>query len=162
MNEQLLAEHNQRKELSKRLIDLLEKDRKNVAMELHDQIGQTLTSLKICLELVRNVKNNRAELEAGIRDAKNKASQAIRELKNIFHGLRPAMLDTLGLIPALRELFNDIGNQTDIEIRFFYSKNVPKHFDKKQEIALYRIAQEALNNIVKHAKAKEVFVNLIL
>ncbi|QTA93113.1 response regulator [Desulfonema magnum] len=162
MNEQLLAEHYQRKELSKRLIDLLEKDRKNVAMELHDQIGQTLTSLKICLELVRNVKNNRTELEAGIKNAKNKASQAIRELKNIFHGLRPAMLDTLGLVPALRELFNEIENQTEIEIRFFYSKNFPKHFDKKQEIALYRIAQEALNNAVKYAKAKEVFVNLIL
>jgi len=159
-NSQLLSEHSQRKELSKQLIDLLEKDRQHTAMELHDQIGQTLASLKMCLENALGQLDNPAGLKSEINIATSKAVQAIRELKQVSHGLRPVMLDTLGLIPALRNLFADIGQQSDIKISFFCI-NIPERFEKDREIAVYRIIQEALNNAVKYARTKKIFVNLV-
>ncbi len=161
MNHQLMRAHRQRKSLSKKIIGLLEKDRQNVAMELHDQVGQTLTSLKMSLEMVRHqLKDGDSDLKDRINAAKLKASQAIKDLKNISHGLRPAMLDTLGLESSLRELFNEIEGESGIKIQFF-SRDIPRHFCKEKEIALYRIAQEALNNAIKHAQAGKIFVNLV-
>ena len=100
------------------------------------------------------------ELGAMIKAAEKRTIQAIREIKNISHGLMPGMLDALGLLPSLRELFNEIQEHRGIKINFF-NKNVPKRFDQAKELAIYRIVQEALTNIVKHAKANNVFVNLL-
>jgi len=160
-NEELSREHNQRKILSKRLIDLLEKDRHEIAMELHDHIGQILTSLKLNLEVVDDLlKPVDTELEFHIKAAKEKAIYAIKEIKNVSHGLRPGMLDALGLVSSLEELFSEIQKSSDMQIKFF-TQNVPKRFTPEKELAIYRIVQEALNNIVKYAKAKYVFVNLV-
>ena len=158
---ELIKEHSQRKILSKRLIDLLEKDRHDVAMELHDSIGQILTSLKLNLEMIDyRFKHIDTELGAMIKVAEKRTIQAIRDIKNISHGLMPGILDSLGLSPSLRELFNEAKEHTDIKINFF-KRNVPKRFDQAKELAVYRIVQEALTNIVKHAQAKNVFVNLL-
>jgi len=160
-SEKLQKEHDQRKSLSKRLIDLLEKDRRQIAMELHDNIGQTLISLKMNLEMIHGkLKPGHTELEAQITAAQERAIQSIKDVKSVSQGLRPSMIDALGLIPSLRELFNMIQQQTDIEIHFF-SQRIPKQFEGEKELAIYRIAQEALNNIIRHAQAKNVFVNLI-
>jgi PAS domain S-box-containing protein len=160
-NERLLREQKQRKMLSKRLIDLLEKDRRQIAMELHDHIGQLLASLKMDIELIHNkLKPEHEELGVRITAAQERTTQAIKDVKNISRGLRPGILDALGLIPSLRGLFNEIQRQTDIEIHFF-SRNVPKRFAPEKELVIFRIAQEGMSNIVKHAKAKKVFVNLV-
>ena len=160
-NEELLKAHDQRKILSKSLIELLEKDRRQIAMELHDHIGQTLTSLKMNLEMIhRKLKSGHTELGAQITTAQERTIQAIKDVRNVSHGLRPAMIDALGVVSALRELFNEIQQQTDIEVHFF-SQGTPKRFAEAKELAIYRIAQEALNNIIRHARAKNVFVNLV-
>jgi len=160
-NKNLLKEHNQRKLLSKRLIDLLEKDRHDIAMELHDHIGQVLTSLKINLEMIGSqLKPTKTELASQIKAAEQKAIQTLKDIKNISHGLMPGTLDALGLLPSLRGLFDEVQEYRDIKINFF-NKNVPKRFDQEKELAIYRIVQEALTNVVKHAKAKNVFVNLL-
>ena len=159
--ENLLEEYNQRKILSKRLIDLLEKDRHEIAMELHDNIGQILTSLKIYLELIDDkLKPIDAGLGSFTKAAIKRANQAINDLNNIAHGLMPGILDALGLVPSLRSLLNEFRELTDIKIDFF-NRNVQKRFDKEKELAIYRIVQEALNNIVKHAEAKNVYVSLL-
>jgi len=159
--EELWKEYNQKKILSKMLIDLVEKCRHDIAMELHENIGQILTSLKINLEIIDNkLKSTDTELGAMIKVAENSASQAIKGIKNISHGLMPGILDVLGLLPSLQELFNEFIDHTDIKIDFF-NRNVPKRFDKEKELAIYRIVQEALNNITKHAKAKNVYVSLL-
>ena len=159
--EELLEESNQRKILSKRLIDLLEKDRHEIAMELHDHIGQILTSLKIDIEVIESMfKPTDAEPGSHIKAAKKKVISAIKDIRNISHGLMPGVLNALGLVPSLEGLFSEIQENTGIQIEFFY-RNVLKRFDPEKELAIYRIAQEALNNIVKHARAKNVFVSLV-
>ncbi|MBT3368216.1 MAG: response regulator [Nitrospina sp.] len=160
-NEELSWAQNQRKILSERLIGLLENDRRVVSRELHDHIGQVLTSLKMDIEMIHGkLKPEHGELETRITAAQEKTIQAIRDVKNISRGLRPAMLDALGLLPSLRELFNEIQHQTDMEVHFF-SRNIPKRIAPEKALAIYRIAQEALTNIIRHAQAKNVFVNLI-
>ncbi|MGA9177575.1 MAG: sensor histidine kinase, partial [Desulfobacterales bacterium] len=156
-----LEESNQRKILSKRLIDLLEKDRHDIAMELHDNIGQILTSLKINLEILDDkLKPMDTELGSLIKVAEKRASQAITVIKNIAHGLMPHIINALGLVSSLRTLLDEFREHTDIKIKFF-NRNVPKRFDQEKELAIYRIVQEALNNIIKHAKAKNVYVSLL-
>ncbi|MBI9082057.1 MAG: PAS domain S-box protein [Desulfobacterales bacterium] len=153
--------HNQRKFLSKRLIDLLEKNRHQIAMELHDHIGQTLTSCKINLEMIHDrIGAQSPDLGAQVENAKGKVIQAMKDIKEISHGLKPAMLDALGLIPSLRYLFNEIRQDSGIDIRFF-SQGLPERFDRGKELAIFRITQEALHNIQKHATAQNIFVNLV-
>ena len=159
--ENLLEEHNQRKILSKRLIDLLEKDRHYIAMELHDNIGQILISLKIYLEIIDyKLESTDTELRSLIKDARKRAKQAIEDLEIIAHGLMPSILDALGLVSSLHTLFDEFREHTDIKIDFF-TRNIRKRFDQEKELAIYRIVQEALNNIIKHAEAKNVYVNLL-
>ena len=153
--------YNHRKILSKRLIDLLEKNRHQIAMELHDHIGQTLTSCKINLEMIHDrIGAQSPEVGAQVENAKGKVIQVMKDIKKISHGLKPAMLDALGLIPSLRYLFNEIRKDSGIDITFF-SQKIPKRFDSGKELAIFRITQEALNNIQKHATAQNIFVNLV-
>ncbi len=160
-NDELVKESFQRKLLSKKLVDLLENDRRQIAMELHDHIGQTLTSLKIGLEIaLKKLEPGHTEMQDQIISAQERTVQALKDIKDISRGLRPAMLDAMGLEPSLRELFSDIQIKTDIQILFF-NRNVPKRFDHEKELALYRIAPESLTNIIKHANAKNIFVNLL-
>jgi PAS domain S-box-containing protein len=160
-NEKLSRAHKQRKILSKRLIDILEKDRRQIAMELHDHIGQTLASLKMDIEMIHSqLKSEDPELGARIKAVQERTVQAIKDVKDISRGLRPGILDALGLVPSLRELFSEIKRQTDIEIKFF-SRGIPERFAPDKEVAIYRIAQEALTNIIRNANAKNVFVNLV-
>lgn len=161
LNEKLRKEHKQRELLSRRIINLLENDRHQTAMELHDHVGQILTTMKMDLEIVQDKLDvSFTELRERISNAKEKASQAISDLKNIAYGLKPEMLYNLGLVPSLRALFDDMKRNTDLEISFF-TLDLPEKMDKEKELAIYRIAQESLTNIVKHARAKNVFVNLV-
>ena len=161
-NRELMKQHEQRKMLSKRLIDLLEKDREQVAMELHDHIGQVLTSLKINLEIIQGqMETGNSNLALRIKEARQRAVQAMRDIKQISRGLKPSVLDTLGLVSSLRELLNDFETNTGIEIKFF-THEIPARLEKEKELAIYRITQEALNNIVKHTDASKVFISLVV
>ena len=160
-NKQLLGEHNQRKILSRRLIDLLEKERSRIGMELHDHIGQTITSIKMNLEMIYNqIESTGSGLESQLKAAKEKTIQAIKDLRRVSYGLTPGTLDTLGLVPSLHELLYQIETDTNMKIHFF-RRNLPEQFGYEKDLAIYRIVQEALNNIVKYARAEKVFINLI-
>ena len=160
-NKELLKEHSKRKLLSKRLIGLIEKDRHRLAMELHDHIGQMLTTLKLQLEAIQGKhKEMDVSIEARIKRAEKIAIQAMKDIRVIAYGLAPTMLDSLGLIPSLRSLFDEIKKHADIEVHFFTQK-MPKKFDKEYELAIFRVVQEAISNIVKHAQAKNAFINLL-
>jgi two-component system sensor histidine kinase NreB len=148
--------------LSKKLLQLQEWDRQQLSMELHDQIGQTLTTIKMDTELVsHSISPSDLELKNKITYIANELAQAIREVKNICHRLRPSTLDNIGLLPSLTILIEEIEERGDLEIQF-YTKDIPPHFNPDVEIAIYRIVQEGLTNILKYADAKHIFINLVL
>ena len=146
--------------LSGKLISLLEEERRRVARELHDEIGQTLTSLKIHLEVAMQKVALDEQLHSYLKNAEEKAAQAIREVKNISQGLRPSMLDNLGLIPSMRDLVSQVQQHKNIRTKFYHNE-IDEINDKGMELALYRITQESLNNIVKYAYASNIFVTLL-
>lgn len=156
---QIIEHSRRRKYLSKRLVELLEQDRRDVAMALHDQIGQVLTTLKMNLELLRG-RVSQEETRAIIESAIEKASQAMSFSRNISQELRPAMLDTLGLVPSIENLIAQVKDSSGLAITFFH-KGISGKLKNEKELALYRILQEALTNIMKHASARAVHVTLI-
>ena len=160
-NEELFQDSKERKRLSRTLIHLLESDRHKISMELHDHVGQMLTSLKMDLERAKKHEKATVDfLKDQIQAAVDKTMQCLRDIKDISSGLRPSTLDSLGLVPSFRALLDEIKEANDIKVHFF-SKNVPTRLDSEKALTLYRIVQEAMANILTHARAKKVFVNLV-
>jgi PAS domain S-box-containing protein len=153
----ILAESKRRRFLSGRLVEALERDRRDVAMYLHDQIGQMLATLRMDLERAR--KKTGGTLKEKSSEAEDKVVNIINYVKEVSRKLRPDILDTLGLIPAVRSLIENFRDDTSLPIHF-YCKEPSQKIDPDTSLALYRITQEALNNVNKHAQATEVFVNL--
>ncbi|MFH1673400.1 MAG: MASE3 domain-containing protein [Pseudomonadota bacterium] len=148
--------------LSAKLLRRQERDRQKLAMELHDQLGQMLTIIKMDVEMATQlVLPPNETLQQKMDRVKSAMSQAIREVKDICHRLRPSMLDTMGLVPSLRTLIDEIKNRGNMQCEL-YTSNTPPSFSPNIDIAIYRIAQESLTNIVKYAQAKNVFINLIV
>ncbi len=160
-NLELLLEGRKRRYLSEKLINLLERDRKRISMDLHDQVGQDLTTLKMDLEmLLSKLGPNEKAWGGKINAMRNKAVKAIRDIKEISSGLRPSVLDHLGLVPALKELCDTMNEQADVHIDFFCPSKTCD-LDSAIEVAIYRIVQEGLTNMVKHSRARKGFVTLI-
>ncbi|MGD8387256.1 MAG: PAS domain-containing sensor histidine kinase [Desulfobacteraceae bacterium] len=163
-NDTMHGEHKKRKRLSRKLITTLEQSQQRLAMELHDQVGQELTTLKMDLELALKSPCQNFPDRLPCRDrmasARDKAAKTIQSIRAICSGLRPTVLEDLGLVSAISGLCEQIQAHSAIRIRFF-TKNIPEHMDEEKALAVYRIAQEALTNIVRHSKANEAFVSLI-
>ncbi|SLN13154.1 Signal transduction histidine-protein kinase/phosphatase DegS [Pseudoruegeria aquimaris] len=148
------------KELTQRIFDTQEEERGRVARELHDSISQILVGVRYALELTRRrlaSGDDRAaeNLDKGI----DHLNGAIQEVRRISRDLRPGVLDDLGLGPALQSLTEEFskrtGIQTELETVVFRNR-----LDQEAKIALYRIAQEALTNIERHAEATQVSIKL--
>jgi PAS domain S-box-containing protein len=151
----------ERKAMSGMLIHLLETEKERIAEELHDHIGQALVSLKMGLEAMSGEENATVhKLKEGIKSAEEKAAQIMKDLRSTTYGLKPVGLDISGLIRSLNSLFEEVRLSSGPTIRFF-THDVPEHFDSTKAIALFRIAQEAILNVIKHAHASEVHVNLV-
>ncbi len=145
------------KELTQRIIDTQEEERGRVARELHDGISQMLVGVRYALELTRRKSGtgDHAGLDKGI----DGLSQTVQEVRRISRDLRPGVLDDLGLGPALQALTDDFRSRTGIATAF-ETVVFRNRLDQDARIALYRIAQEALTNIERHAQATEVHMSL--
>jgi len=159
MRERRLAD-GKLKDLTQRVIDTQEEERGRVARELHDSISQILVGVRYALELARRrllLNDTRAgeSLDKGIASL----SGAIQEVRRISRDLRPGVLDDLGLGPALKTLTDDFRTRTGIEVQF-ETVVFRNRLDQEAKIALYRIAQEALTNIERHAKASKVTLSI--
>ncbi len=160
-NRNLKRAFEKRKALSTRLIELLEKDRRQIAMELHDHMGQSIIALRTGFNtIIGQLKKAAPSLVALVESVEEKTVRELMELKNISYKLRPNMLDHLGLVPSIRTLISDFETASDFQVQFF-DKDVPREIEPAVALALYRIVQEALINIAKHARASEVFISLI-
>jgi two-component system, NarL family, sensor kinase len=132
------------------MVELQELDRRRVAADIHDGISQRLVSAAYHLDAAR-ARAVEPESRREIESAEALVSDALAEAKHSITGLRPVVLDDLGLNPALRSLASSLGGDLEVETDL-RECDVPPHV----ETALYRIAQEALQNVVKHARARRV------
>jgi signal transduction histidine kinase len=148
-------------QLSNQIFQAQEAERGRIARELHDGIGQILTGIKMNLEsTARTLPDGSLQDRPQLTDAINLTARAIGDLRNISLDLRPSMLDDLGLSPTLNWLCAEVGRRHGLEVRCsieVHDESIPD----PTETAVYRIVQEALGNIVKHAKATEARVDIM-
>jgi PAS domain S-box-containing protein len=143
--------------LSDRLIEVQEIERRKIAADLHDEIGGSLTGLKLFLESSKNA--DPATLCRRIEQATAIVQDTIAEVRQMSMDLRPTILDHSGLIPALEWYFKRYTSQTNIHINFRADKHL-KRFKPEIEVTLYRIIQEALTNIARHARVDRAGVSV--
>ncbi len=147
------------KQLTQRIIDTQEEERGRVARELHDGISQMLVGVRYALELTKRKLAGDTTTQGMLDKGIDGLGSTIQEVRRISRDLRPGVLDDLGLGPALQALTDDFsartGITTDFETVVFRNR-----LDQEARIALYRIAQEALTNIERHAQATQVEMSL--
>jgi PAS domain S-box-containing protein len=148
--------------LSRKVLMAQEEERSRVSRDLHDELGQILTALHLELDIL---KKELAELQAPASDTFANAlamvEKAADELRHVCRGLRPPMLDDLGLEPALLALVDEFRERTNIKIEFSYNiKDENTALPLEVALCIYRIVQESLNNINRHANATEVRISL--
>ncbi|MEN8614847.1 MASE3 domain-containing protein [Dehalogenimonas sp. THU2] len=144
--------------LSSRLLNIQEEERRNIARELHDQTGQSLTVLKLMLGRADRVAPD--EMKPLLKDISGMTAEIIKQVRTLSLSLRPGVLDDLGLVAAMEWLFKQLHSQAGLSVHFEH--DAPDRFSPEISIAVYRITQESLTNIMRHAGAKEAAVTLTL
>jgi two-component system, NarL family, sensor histidine kinase UhpB len=156
-NEMLDRLEAERYESGRRALRAQEAERLRVAHGLHDEVGQVLTGVLLQLDSLRS--SDDATRAREIEETKQSVRQALEEVRRIARELRPEMLEHLGLVSALTELSRKFANQSGIRVDRRFAEELPPLSDEA-EIAVYRVAQESLTNVARHADAKRVEVTL--
>ena len=155
MHEHRIADNNL-KELAHKTVMFQEDEKKHLARELHDGINQLLVSSRCHLELLGNKLQNE-DLKAHLNKSQHSLMRAIEEVRHISHQLRPSSLDDIGLEAALSSLLLDFQAHSGIEVETLFTTQ-PGKLKSEAATTLYRVVQESLNNIEKHAQATKVTV----
>jgi PAS domain S-box-containing protein len=158
--EQVKAANTQLQSVSRRLVEIRESERRSLARELHDEVGQLLTGLKFSLESVRRVLPE-GEEEA-LEDAQAITDQLVTKVREMSLNLRPSMLDDMGLFTTLTWHFERYSSTTGIKVRFSNENLKNQRFSSEIETAVFRIAQEALTNVARYAGVREVIVSVVV
>jgi signal transduction histidine kinase len=157
--ETVRAGREQLRALSRRLLTAQEEERRRLAVELHDELGQVLTAVKISLgSLARE--SGASAAPAHLNDATASVDRAMERVRDLALDLRPSLLDDLGLGAAIRSHADKFARTTQIETRL--SIDAVPRLPPDLETACFRVAQEALTNVARHARARNVWVDLHL
>lgn len=151
--EEVSAGHRQMQALSQRLVEAQESERRNIAGELHDEIGQMLTGLKLLLDTMDPLFSH--DVAHRVEQAQAMVNDLIASVRKLSLDLHPAMLDDLGLHPALLWLYERYSLQTGIQVAFDHH-GLDQRFLPEVEMAAFRIVQEALTNVARHAHVNQV------
>ena len=143
--------------LSRRLFHLQEEERRHLARELHDEVGQALTAAKINLQAA--MKESDGAKSKRIDETTAILEQLLGQVRQISLDLRPSTLDDLGLVPALRSLLDQQGRRASVAVHLS-AKNMPENLDPEIQTTCFRITQEAITNAVRHANATRIDVDL--
>ena len=156
--EEALRESKQRMVLlSHRLLEVQEAERRHVARELHDEIGQCLTGFKLGLETALRLEARAAK--STLLSLIDQADSLISKSRELSLDLRPAMLDDMGLLPALLFHFERFTERFGVRVRFEHG-GIERRFHPCLETAVFRIVQEALTNVARHSRAEEAMVTI--
>ena len=147
-----------RRETLRRVVEAQERERRRIARELHDDTGQALTSVLIGLRLAEE-SDDLESARTTLHDLRETVTVAIRDLRSLAVELRPTALDDFGLEPALERLVDTFGRRTGLVIDLHVS-GIELRLGEELETALYRVVQEGLTNIAKHAGATQVTVSV--
>jgi two-component system sensor histidine kinase UhpB len=155
-NDMLDRLEGERRESARRALAAQEGERRRIARELHDEIGQVLTGMVLHSETL--ARRAPGELRSGIEQLREAARSGAVEVRQIARRLRPEALDELGLQSALLALCNEVSDSAGIEIARVLERDLP--LNTEQELVIYRVAQESITNVVRHADAKRLDLTL--
>jgi signal transduction histidine kinase len=142
-----------------RVVTAQELERRRLARELHDETGQALTSILLGLRGLEDVRDE-AALRTAVSEVRELVRSTLQDVRRLAVELRPKALDDFGLVAALERLTENFAEQTGMAIEFVPNLHGDGRFPPEVETALYRLVQESLTNIVKHARAKSVSIVL--
>jgi len=159
--EQVRAGRERLQFLSRRLVEIQETERRYIARELHDQAGQSLSSLLLGLGQLEKDSNKLVDTRAQVKNLKQLTNDILEDLHRLAVNLRPASLDHLGLVPALDQFIKSFAEGSRLQIHFkSIGLREADRLPADVETTLYRIVQESLTNILRHAKASHADVIL--
>jgi PAS domain S-box-containing protein len=154
------------RDLSRRLINVQERERRHIAQELHDELGQILTATKINIDLARRKFSQMAletdaltRLQSRLDEASDLTDRVLTSVRTMTVELRPTLLDDMGIVPTLRWYVGRFADRTGIRVQLKVPE-LPARLVPEIETAIYRGVQEALTNVARHAHADEVYVRL--
>jgi signal transduction histidine kinase len=156
---EVLAKHEQLQRLTRQMTVIQEDERRRLSRELHDEANQSLMALMISIQLVRDeMDDTQRAVHQRLTEALELTSATMERLRGLAHNLRPPALDTLGLDEALEAMSMTYARQSHLAINVVTT--TPPPLTEEANICLYRFAQEALTNIVRHAQAHHVWLTL--
>ncbi|MEP6954580.1 MAG: histidine kinase [Solirubrobacteraceae bacterium] len=156
-NEMLDRLETERRESGMRALSEREGERRRVAAELHDQIGQSLTALG--LQVDRVALRAPEDLRPEVLEVRDGLLSSVEDVRRLARGLRPEALDALGLVPALTNLSERMTRRTGIEVRRLLDRELPP-VGPDAEVVIYRVAQESMTNAMRHARPETIELSL--
>jgi len=144
--------------LSNQVLHAQEEERKRISRELHDEVGQALTAVSVMLATLKSkAVGGPPQLNEKLADTQKLLQESMETVHSFAREMRPTILDELGLLPALRSCLKAFGERTGLVVRF-RANPVAEHLTSEQKTVLFRVAQESLTNVAKHAEASRVEV----
>ncbi len=159
-NKKILKEQERRKYLSKKLVEILERERQAIAESLHNDVGQILAKLNMDLDDVIDSGEHSPIKADALVMIQSSVMKSMDHVSWLSGSLRPHILENLGLVPAIRNMLNKIKKNSKIGFHL-HTEGFFLQIDDEKALSIYRIVQEAVTNCIKHAGAKKITVNLI-
>jgi signal transduction histidine kinase len=148
------------KHLSRQIIDIQERERESISREIHDNVGQLLSALKMALSRVnKKIPDELSIIKEQLSEIFNLLNKTIKEIRALSHALHPPLIEDLGIVSALEELCQDFKSYSEINITWDIEQ-IQNPLQSITKITIYRLFQEGLNNILKHSKATKAYLTL--
>jgi signal transduction histidine kinase len=155
--DEVLSAREDLRRLSDRLVAIQEEERRNLSRELHDDLGQTMSAMLMELGKLESAVSGGREHREELAAVRRTAEENVAKVRNMALLLRPARLDELGLVPAMRWQAREVERRTGLKVKLI-ADELNDDLPESNRTCIYRVVQEALNNCVKHAKATKVRV----
>ncbi len=159
-NKKILKAQERRKYLSKKLVEILEKERRAIAESLHNDIGQILAKLNMDLDDLIDASEHAPIKTDALVQIQSSIMESMDYVSWLAGNLRPHILENLGMIPAIRNMLNKMKKNSNVSFHLHTDEDFLQ-IDDEKALAIYRIIQEAVTNCLKHARAENIVVNLI-